>query len=247
MSLPGAGVWPAVSRQSSLLNIDTMDAAHRGTLRNSVQIPRTNASTQWCKAFLYYFLQQNQTACTAHRSEYWGSYNWNIRKRNLATASTFTKGPWWAFTVYRDVCHSAFHWIHSASVSFSGLLPCSSPLTAMGCDKQSKPSGPLDTYKADFQEIKYQMCMFAKIYILEFGNTDFNLQVVVNLGQLSRLNSVEVLFPYVSFLSFLEAPSPSGQNEFVASTRWTATLGFGLHAKPAHPSTRDVGVFQILH
>lgn len=65
----------------------------------------------------------------------------------------------------------------------------------------------MDTYKADFQEIKYQMCMFAKMYILEFGNTDFYLQVVVNLGQLSRLNSVEVLLPCVSFLFWkLQAP-----------------------------------------
>ena len=116
----------------------------------------------------------------------------------------------------------------------------------MGCDKQSKASGPVSTYKADFQDIKYQMCMFAKMYVLEFGNTDFYLQVVVNLGHLSRLNSVELLLPCVLFL-FLEAPSPSGQNQFIASTLHTTTFRFGLHARLAHPSTRDMGFFQILH
>lgn len=138
---------------------------------------------------------------------------------------------------------NAFHWLHSASGSFSRLL-CSSSPTAMGCGKRNKSSGPVHTYKADFQETKYQMCVFAKMYVREFGNIDFYLQVVVNFEHLSRLNSVELLLPCVSFLSFLEAPSPSGQNQFDASTLQTVTLGFGLHAKVAHPSTGNGGFFR---
>lgn len=86
--------------------------------------------------------------------------------------------------------------------------------------------------------------MFVKRYVLEFGNADFYLQVVVNLGHLSKLNFLQSCCSYVSFLSCVEVPSPSGQNQLAASTLQTVIFGFGLHAKLAHPITGAVVFFR---
>jgi len=122
-------------------------------------------------------------------------------------------------------------------------LLCSSCLTARGCDKPGKASGAVNTYKARFPRDKKLNVDVCK-NVLEFGNTDFHLQVVVNLRHLSGLNSLQSCCSSVSpFFLLWKLPCPSGQNHLAAPTLQTTTFGFGLHAKLPHPITAAAGVF----
>lgn len=71
--------------------------------------------------------------------------------------------------------------------------------------------------------------MFTKMYILEFGNTDF-YRPVVNLGHLSRLNSVEFMLPVPPSFLFLMPEAPQARITLLPPLQ-TGTFGFGLHAK----------------
>lgn len=51
---------------------------------------------------------------------------------------------------------------------------------------------------------------------------------------------MDSLLPSVPFLSFVEAPSPSGQNQLATSTPQAVIFGFGLRAKLAYPSAGDM-------
>lgn len=76
--------------------------------------------------------------------------------------------------------------------------------------------------------------MFTKMYILEFGNTDF-YRPVVNLGHLSRLNSVEFMLPVPPSFLFLMPEAPQARITLLPLLQ-TGTFEFGLHAKMAQSS-----------
>lgn len=75
--------------------------------------------------------------------------------------------------------------------------------------------------------------MFTKTYIPEFGNTDF-YRPVVNLGHLSRLNSVEFMLPVPPSFLFLMPEAPQARITLLPPLQ-TGTFGFGLHAKRLNP------------
>lgn len=215
-----------------------MAAAHRGARRNSVQVLCTSTSRQPCKAFLYYLLEPNQTACTGHRSECWGSYNWNIRKRNLATASTFAEGPWWAFTLHRDVSECAFHSIFSLwSLLWTPplfLIPYS-----YGLWQAKWGIRPSEYLQGKISKRQKTKCGCLQKYVscnLEIQTFTCKLWLILGFLQ-SCCSTVSPFF----LLWKLQAPHT--RISLALPHCRPLTFGFGLNAKLSHPTNWAVGFF----